>query len=227
MSSKPCLSIIVPILNEESQMPDLLAHLQDFQRQHCEIILVDGGSQDQSAKIATEHGLSVLASGRGRALQMNFGATHAQADILLFLHADTRLPKNAIKQITAALAQNQWGRFDVDISGTAWMFMVIAWFMNQRSRLTGIATGDQAIFIRRDVFESIQGFPQQALMEDIELCKRLKQQQVKPACLKDRALTSGRRWQEKGIWRTILLMWRLRFAYWRGVSPDLLVEKYR
>jgi rSAM/selenodomain-associated transferase 2 len=225
-SPKPCISIIVPILNEEAQMPELLAHLQELQREHCEVILVDGGSQDQTAKIAVAYGFTVLVSGRGRAVQMNFGAAHAHADSLLFLHADTRLPKNAIKQITAALEKNQWGRFDVQISGSARMFSVISWFMNHRSRLTGIATGDQAIFIRRGVFDYIQGFPKQALMEDIELSKRLKRV-AKPACIEDKVLTSGRRWQDRGIWRTILLMWRLRLAYWRGVSPDLLVEKYR
>lgn len=226
ISPKPRISIIVPILNEEPQMPFLLAHLLELQRQHCEVILVDGGSQDNGAQIASALGFNVLKSGRGRSVQMNYGAEHAQSDFLMFLHADTRLPENAVSIICAALETEQWGRFDVEISGSARMFRVIAWFMNQRSRLTGIATGDQAIFIRRSLFERLQGFPAQTLMEDIELSKRLNKI-VKPVCLTDKVLTSGRRWQEKGIWRTILLMWRLRFAYWRGASPDMLAQKYR
>lgn len=226
MSTKPCISIIVPILNEEKQIPDLLAHLFEFQRQDCEVILVDGGSSDKGAQIAAALGFTVLTSGRGRAVQMNYGAAHAQADILLFLHADTRLPRQAVQSIYSDSTRKQWGRFDLTISGSARMFKVIAWFINQRSRLTGIATGDQAIFAHRDFFEKINGFPQQALMEDIEFSKRAKQC-TRPVCLKDKVLTSGRRWQEKGIWRTIFLMWRLRFAYWRGASPELLVQKYR
>lgn len=207
-------------------MPDLLAHLLEFQRQNCEVILVDGGSRDKGAQIASALGFTVLTSGRGRAVQMNYGAEHTHADILLFLHADTRLPRQAVECILRPLAQAQWGRFDVTISGSARMFKVIAWFINKRSRLSGIATGDQAIFTQRDFFEKINGFPEQALMEDIEFSKRAKQW-ARPVCLKDKVLTSGRRWQEKGIWRTIFLMWRLRFAYWRGTSPELLVQKYR
>lgn len=222
----PCVSVIVPILNEASQLPDLLGQLLACKRKDCEVILVDGGSTDQSAQQAAALGFTVIESERGRGHQMNTGAQHARAEHLLFLHADTRLPEGAIAVIEDALARAQWGRFDVQISGDSPMFKIIAWFMNQRSRLTGIATGDQAIFIRRDLFEQIQGFPEQALMEDIELSKRLKKI-TKPACLKQKVLTSGRRWEDKGIWRTILLMWRLRFAYWRGVSPDELVQKYR
>jgi rSAM/selenodomain-associated transferase 2 len=224
--SKPRLSVIVPMLNEQAQLAELLAHLQDCKRNNCELILVDGGSTDQSVQQARALGFTVLESEKGRARQMNLGAQHAQADYLLFLHADTRLPEDTLGKLDMLLSAHLWGRFDVRISGDSAMFKVIAWFINQRSRLTGIATGDQAMFIRRDLFASMQGFPQQALMEDIELSKRLKKI-ARPACLREKVLTSGRRWQERGIWKTIFLMWRLRFAYWCGVNPDKLLQKYR
>lgn len=225
-AQKPCLSVIVPILNEADQLPELLAHFLECKRQDCEVILVDGGSHDQGAQQAAALGFTVLDSERGRARQMNKGACYAQAACLLFLHADTRLPEGAIQAILDACKHRQWGRFDVQISGYSPMFKMIAWFMNQRSRLTGIVTGDQAMFIRRDLFEKMGGFPDQALMEDIELSKRLNSIS-RPACLTLKVRTSGRRWEQKGIWRTIFLMWRLRFAYWRGASPDQLAKIYR
>tara|TARA_R110001592_G_scaffold177012_1_gene417112 strand:- start:3891 stop:4565 length:675 start_codon:yes stop_codon:yes gene_type:complete len=222
------ISIIVPILNESAQLPDLLAHLLEYQRAGCDIILVDGGSSDQSPEQAEALGFRVLRSKKGRALQMNAGAKYAKHDILLFLHADTRLPENADQLIEHALKNEsgQWGRFNVRITGRSFMFKVIAWFMNQRSRLSSIVTGDQAIFIRKALFEQTGGFPVQALMEDVEFSKRLKIIS-KPLALKDKVITSGRRWQQKGIWKTIYLMWSLRFAYWRGASVKELAAKYR
>ncbi len=222
------ISVIVPILNEAAQLPDLLEHLLVCQRAGCEIILVDGGSTDQSPEQAEALGFKVVRSEKGRAIQMNTGAAHAKGDILLFLHADTRLPKNAVQLIQEALEDesSQWGRFNVSITGHSIMFKVIAWFMNHRSRLSAIVTGDQAIFIRRSLFEKVSGFPVQPLMEDIEFSKHLKTK-TPPVALKAKVITSGRRWEQKGIWRTIFLMWYLRFAYWRGASAEELVSKYR
>jgi rSAM/selenodomain-associated transferase 2 len=222
------ISIIVPILNEAAQLPDLLAHLLECKREGCEIILVDGGSTDQSPEQAEALGFQVVRSEKGRAIQMNAGAQSATGDVLVFLHADTRLPENADQMIKHVLEDDDshWGRFDVNITGQAFMLKVIAWFMNHRSRLSSIVTGDQTIFIRKTLFEQISGFPVQALMEDIEFSKRLKTIS-KPVALKDKVITSGRRWQQKGIWLTIYLMWSLRFAYWRGASAEDLAAKYR
>lgn len=222
------LSIIVPILNESTQLPELLEHLLPYKRVGCELIFVDGGSADQSPEQAEALGFKVIRSEKGRAMQMNTGAKSAKGDVLLFLHADTRLPENAHQIIKRALDHEnaQWGRFNVIITGQAFMFKVIAWFMNHRSRLSSIVTGDQTIFIRKGFFEKVGGFPIQALMEDIEFSKRLKKLS-KPVSLQDKVITSGRRWQQKGIWRTIILMWSLRYSYWRGVSADELIAKYR
>jgi rSAM/selenodomain-associated transferase 2 len=158
---------------------------------------------------------------------MNAGARIADADVLLFLHVDTILPERADLLIEAAICDRRqvWGRFDVDIRGRPWMLRVIAVLMNWRSRISGIATGDQAIFVARSAFESIGGFPDQPLMEDVELCKRLRALSP-PACLHARAVTSGRRWESRGVWRTIVLMWRLRWAYWRGVPASVLANLY-
>jgi len=168
----------------------------------------------------------VVVAERGRARQMNAGAQACGGALLLFLHADTRLPEAADAMVRAALAVQAWGRFDVRIDGRPLMLRVVAALMNLRSRLSGIATGDQAIFVRRDVFEAVGGFPDQPLMEDIELSCRLLRVS-RPACLRARVRTSGRRWEQRGVWRTIALMWRLRWAYWRGVPAERLAEAYR
>lgn len=223
-----CLSIIVPMLNESEQLPELLEHLLHWKRLGCEVILVDGGSNDQSPEKAEALGFQVTRSGKGRALQMNTGAAIAKGTILLFLHADTRLPNDADISIieTIQMKGHDWGRFNVFIHGQPFMLKVIAWFMNHRSRLSGIVTGDQAIFIKKSLFNQIGGFPVQALMEDIELSKRLKRIS-KPAALSKKVITSGRRWEQQGIWKTIYLMWRLRFLYWRGTSADDIAALYR
>lgn len=222
------LSIIVPILNESPQLPELFAHLLPLQRAGCEIIFSDGGSSDGSDMLVRVAGYSVANTECGRARQMNAGAAQATSEVLLFLHADTRLPESAMHHIATALADGNfgWGRFDVCISGRAFMLRVIGRMMNWRSRLSGIATGDQAMFVRRDVFERLQGFPDQPLMEDIELSKRLKAVSP-PACLKQCVTTSGRRWETRGVWRTILLMWRLRWQYWLGADAAELARLYR
>ena len=222
------LSIIVPMLNEVEQLPELIAHLLPYQRAGCEIIFVDGGSVDGSAMLSEVAGFIALRTARGRANQMNAGASQASGDVLLFLHADTRLPQDATLHIELALANKEpcWGRFDVCITGRSYMLRVVSGLMNWRSRLTGIATGDQAIFVRRIVFERLRGFPDQPLMEDVELSKRLLAFSH-PACIAHCVTTSGRRWEARGVWRTILLMWRLRWAYWRGTDAGELARLYQ
>ncbi|CAM3840400.1 N-glycosyltransferase [Vibrio aerogenes CECT 7868] len=224
--TQPLLSFIVPMLNEVQQLPDLISHLKVWQSHGHEVLLVDGGSNDSSVFLAQSEGLRVIQSERGRAKQMNVGAATANGRILVFLHADTRLPLLADQMMIKGLRHRKWGRFDVRLTGEAWMLRVVALLMNFRSCLTGIATGDQTIFVDREAFWTIGGFPEQPLMEDIEISKRLLSQS-RPCCLHTKATTSGRRWQKRGIWRTIWLMWRLRWAYWRGVSAEQLAEEYR
>lgn len=227
-SDLPWLSVIVPALNESEQIRQTLGELQALRAQGVEIIVVDGGSSDGTADMAGPLVDLVLSSDRGRARQLNAGAAHARGRVLLFLHADTRLPAGAIAAVQAATAQDAlaWGRFDVRITGHALMLPVIAWFINQRSRLSGIATGDQALFFTRELFYRIGRFPQQPLMEDVEISRRAKGV-CPPRCLRLRVSTSGRRWERYGVWRTIWLMWKLRYRYWRGVSPAVLARSYR
>jgi rSAM/selenodomain-associated transferase 2 len=222
------LSIVIPVLNEAQRLPSLLKRLLPLHRHGVEIVIVDGGSDDGSPSIAEYGGFTVLRSARGRARQMNAGAVAATGDVLLFLHADTLLPEGTPHLVARALVDVRrcWGRFDVRISGRAFALRMVAALMNGRSRLTGIATGDQAIFMTRAAFESVGGFLDQPLMEDIEMSRRLLKLS-RPACIPQRVTTSGRRWESRGVWRTILLMWRLRWAYWRGVSPEHLAALYR
>jgi len=224
----PALSIVVPMLNEAAALPELIAHLSIWRERGCEIVLVDGGSNDGSAQLARAAGVLVIDSARGRALQMNVGAAVCRGETLLFLHADTRLPDAADLAVRCALENSgqHWGRFDVRIDGRPAMLHVIAAAMNLRSRLSGIATGDQAIFVRRALFEAVGGFPELALMEDIALSTRLRKH-VRPVCLRQRVRTCGRRWEQRGVWHTIVLMWRLRWAYWRGVPAERLAEEYK
>src|SRR5581483_1686189 len=221
------LSIIVPVLNEAQRLPQALERLASVRARGAEVIIVDGGSQDGTLAAATGLGCRLVSSSKGRARQMNAGAQIARGEKLLFLHVDTTLPENAEVLIEAALNSRRhiWGRFDVDIQGRPWTLKVIAMLMNWRSRLSGIATGDQAIFVARSAFESVGGYPDQPLMEDIELSKRLRALSP-PVCLRAHAVTSGRRWESRGVWRTIILMWRLRWAYWRGVPASVLADRY-
>ncbi|MEO8158099.1 MAG: TIGR04283 family arsenosugar biosynthesis glycosyltransferase [Betaproteobacteria bacterium] len=222
------LSVIVPVLNEARQLPDALGALRPLIQAGTEILIVDGGSQDDSVAITQAAGFRVIVAERGRARQMNAGAVLATGDVLLFLHADTRLPAHADVTIASALADKRsvWGRFDVRIIGRPLMLRIVSRLMNLRSRMTGIATGDQAIFVTRAAFNTVGGFPEQPLMEDIELSSRLLAVS-RPACLSACVTTSGRRWETNGVWRTILLMWRLRWNYWRGVPARELAEAYR
>ncbi|MBW7833001.1 MAG: TIGR04283 family arsenosugar biosynthesis glycosyltransferase [Simplicispira suum] len=221
------LSVIVPVLNEAAGVPALCQHLMHSARQGAEVILVDGGSEDRTAELVERLGFRLVRSARGRALQMNAGAAAASGDVLLFLHADTRLPPGALACLQSRITQAQdWGRFDVRIEGRLAMLKLVAWLMNWRSRLTGIATGDQAMFMTRAAFDAVGGFPLQPLMEDIEMSSRLRRL-ARPLCLSDKVVTSGRRWEQRGLWRTIFLMWRLRWAYWRGVPASQLAKAYR
>jgi rSAM/selenodomain-associated transferase 2 len=226
-SSTPPLSIVMPALDEAAGIGAALARLQPLRRRGCEVIVVDGGSRDATVDLAAPACDRVLVSPAGRAAQMNAGARVARGDVLLFLHADTQLPDDADRLVLDALASGRhaWGRFDVRIAGRPAMLRVIAAMMNLRSRLTAVATGDQAIYCRRAVFDAVGGFPSQPLMEDVEISKRLRRLGP-PACLRARVTTSGRRWEQHGVARTVLLMWRLRLAYFLGVDPARLVRRY-
>lgn len=225
------IAIVVPIFNEAMALPHLLTALSDLLEEKAakadlEIIFADGGSNDDTVALIKKAGLRVIAAPKGRAWQMNAGAAQTTGEVLLFLHADTQLPTNALEAITSSLVGKVcWGRFDVRIAGTAWMLPVVARMMNWRSRLSGIATGDQAMFMTRSAFQAIGGFPEQALMEDIEASHRMRQLSP-PACISSPVITSGRRWETRGVWSTIFLMWRLRWSYWRGQSPQQLAELY-
>ena len=223
----PRSTIVVPALDEAADIEAALQALAPLRARGAEVIVVDGGSADGTAQLAKPLADRVLVSPRGRARQMNTGAAAARSDVLLFLHADTRLPEAADAVLHEAVARGAaWGRFDVQIDGRPRMLRLVAALMNQRSRLTGIATGDQAIFVRCDLFQRIGGFPDQPLMEDIEISRRLRAL-ARPCCLRQRVVTSGRRWESRGVWRTIFLMWRLRWRYWRGESAQTLAEAYR
>lgn len=215
----------MPALDEAHGIVAALQALAPLREQGVEVLVVDGGSSDDTIAAARPLANSVLQAPRGRASQMNSGAAAARGQMLLFLHADTRLPENAFSLVEQALRQHVWGRFDVSITGRSRWLPVIATMMKLRSRLTGIATGDQAIFVSRAAFDKAGGYPDQPLMEDIEFSKRLKRLGP-PACLRARVTTSGRRWDMHGAWRTILLMWQLRFDYWRGVPAARLVSRY-
>lgn len=219
--------MVAPVLDEAAGLAERLAALAPLRARGAEVILVDGGSTDGTQAIALGRCDVLLAAPRGRAAQMNAGAAQARGDVLLFLHADTRLPDGADDAILDGLegTGRAWGRFDVAIEGRSPLLPLVAAMMNLRSRLTGIATGDQAMFVRRDAFERAGRFPEIPLMEDIALSRALKAISP-PVCLHAKVRTSGRRWDANGALRTILLMWRLRFAYFRGADPAQLALRY-
>jgi rSAM/selenodomain-associated transferase 2 len=227
VTAPPSLSIIIPVLNEAATIVAALGALSPLRQRGAEIIVVDGGSTDDTVALAKPLATFVISALRGRASQMNAGAAIARGDVLLFLHADTRLPADADRLILDGLARSghAWGRFDVAIEGAHPLFPVIAFFMNARSRLTGITTGDQAMFCTREAFTAAGGFPEIALMEDITLARHLKRVS-RPLCLPARVTTSGRRWEKRGVVRTILLMWRLRLSYFFGAKPEDLARRY-
>jgi len=219
------ISTVIPVLNEAKHLAAKLQALQPH-RNSCQLLLIDGGSHDASEAIAAPWVDKFRRSPPGRARQMNLGAAEADADILLFLHADTQLPDNAVTLIIQAVADGcPWGRFDVLFDNPKPIFKVIAMMMNLRSRLTGIATGDQCLFVTRQAFQTVGGFPEIALMEDIAMSARLKKY-GKPCCLNAKVITSARRWEQHGVFKTILLMWRMRLAYFFGADPDDLAKRY-
>ena len=225
------LAVVVPVFNEAAAIEAALHRLATLRARGAQVIVVDGGSSDATAALAKPHADQVLQSARGRAQQMNAGAKVAidgGADVLLFVHADSELPDSADQLIDIALRTSgrAWGRFDVRIDSAAPMLRIVSAMMNWRSRLSGICTGDQAIFMTRSAFEQLKGFAPIALMEDIELSKRAKRLS-RPAAIGTHVVTSGRRWLRHGIWRTIVLMWRFRLAYFFGADPQRLAQRYR
>jgi rSAM/selenodomain-associated transferase 2 len=221
------LSIILPCLNEAQGIAATLERLARLRERGVELIVVDGGSGDDTVRLAKPGADLVLTAPRGRSTQMNAGAAHASGDHLLFLHADSRLPENADLLIRDGLSDSgrSWGRFDVTIEGRHPLLPVIAALMNARSRVTGVATGDQALFVTRSLFERAGGYPQIRLMEDVALSTALRRLGP-PLCLRARVTTSGRRWEKHGVLRTVVLMWRLRLAYHLGADPDELALRY-
>jgi rSAM/selenodomain-associated transferase 2 len=221
------LSIIMPCLNESACIALALDALASVRDKGVEVIVVDGGSIDGTPDLAQPRADLVITSRRGRASQMNAGAARARGEILLFLHADSRLPERAEALVLEGLARSgsAWGRFDVTIGGRHPLLRVVTCLMNLRSRWTGIATGDQGIFVTRALFERAGRYPEIHLMEDVALAAKLKRYGA-PLCLSERITTSGRRWEKHGVLRTILLMWLLRLAYWMGADPDKLALRY-
>lgn len=221
------LSIIIPVLNEEENLAKLAGQLQSIKNQGHEVIIVDGGSVDNTLTIAHEVTDAIVVCAPGRAVQMNNGAAVATGDVYLFLHVDTFLPDNIIQIIFDLSPQESfWGRFDVRLSSEKKVYRLIEWLINFRSCLTSIATGDQAIFIEKNLFHRIGGFPEIALMEDVEISRQLKKLSAS-VCVKQKVITSSRRWESKGVVATVLMMWKLRLYYFLGVSPEKLNRLYR
>ncbi len=219
------LTIVVPVLNEAAIIVAALRALAPLRARGAEIIVADGGSRDDTGRLAAPLADRIITVPRGRGAPMNAGAALGTGDAFLFLHADTTLPENADRLIETALARSAWGRFDLRIAGRHPLLAIVARMINWRSRLTGIATGDQAIFVTRAAFQAVGGFPELPLMEDIAISRRLKRL-CRPFCIGTPVVTSGRRWETNGVTSTILLMWRLRLAYYLGVEPALLAQRY-
>ncbi len=223
---RPALCIVLPALDEAATLAGRLRALEGLRRRGARVVVVDGGSEDDTLAIARAQADLALLAPRGRASQMNAGAAACPADVLLFLHADTTLPENADLLVRrATLGPCAWGRFDVRIASARRLLGLVGALMNLRSRWSGIATGDQAIFVRHDLFQRVGGFPDLPLMEDIAICRLLKRH-GRPACLREKVTTSSRRWDRHGAWRTIFLMWRLRAAYFFGADPRDLAIQY-
>jgi rSAM/selenodomain-associated transferase 2 len=227
LENKMTISIIIPTLNEAKGLPETLSALQTLRAGGVEVIVVDGGSSDETMHIAQQYADCVVASEAGRAKQMNKGASIAKGDILLFLHSDTTLPGDAYQQLRKFEGQAiVWGRFNVTLDNPRFIFRVIEKMMNARSRLTSVVTGDQAMFVSSFLFKQVDGFPIIDLMEDIAISKKLKKL-VSPVSLKSAVVTSSRRWVEYGVMQTVLLMWWLRAAYFFNKDPAILAKKYR
>jgi rSAM/selenodomain-associated transferase 2 len=219
------LTIVIPTLNEADIIVGTLHALAPLRARGAEVIVADGGSDDRTVQLAQPLADRVIVAPLGRGAPMNAGATLGTGDTLLFLHADTAIPEDADRLIAAALVHRPWGRFDIRIAGRHPFLAVIARMINWRSRLTGIATGDQAIFVTREAFQAVGGFPDLPLMEDIAMSRLLKRLR-RPFCIPTPAVTSGRRWEQNGVLHTILLMWCLRLSYYLGVEPSRLARHY-
>ena len=226
MNGTPGISIIIPVLNEADGIVRLLEPLQDFRAQGAEIIIIDGGSTADTVNLASQLADSVRLAPRCRGIQMNAGAAMAQGRVFLFLHADTHLPSAALNLIEQAVHDGDvWGRFDVRIEGSSRGLGMVGFMMNWRSRLSGIATGDQAIFVTREAFCCVGGFPDIPLMEDLVFSRAMRTI-ARPACLREKVTTSGRRWEANGLIRTILAMWWLRLRFYLGGNPNGLAQEY-
>lgn len=248
----PIISIVVPVYNEADTIVECLTALERYKGCSAEVIVVDGGSVDNTRQKVADLNCTLITSQKGRAVQMNTGAEQAKGDLLVFLHADTIPPASFASDLEGLLieadlvedagsqggaqrattsgrsSQNAaWGFFNIRLSGAGWQFRIIEWFMNRRSSWTSIGTGDQILYVRRSIFGAIGGFSEIPLMEDVELSKRLRARYGRANVLPSVAITSSRRWQEQGILRTVLLMWSLRWAYWRGEDPGKLAARYR
>ena len=221
------ISIVVPTLNEAESITPTLERVQPLRDRGHEVVVVDGGSTDDTIRLAASFADRVIAAPRGRARQMNAGAAATAGEVLLFLHADTLLPPDADRLILEGVAASGrgWGRFDVRLSGSHPMLRIIERGISWRSRLTGIATGDQAVFVTRRWWERIGGYPDLPLMEDLALSRALRKM-GRPLCIPQPVITSSRRWEERGVWPTVLLMWRLRLAYYLGADPARLARRY-
>ena len=222
--SVPRIGIVIPALNEGQSLPLLLADLAPLGAS-VEIIVSDGGSTDDTARIAEACGARVVHSLRGRALQLRAGAALCSAPVLVFLHADSRLPAETLRRLTALRPADGWGFFRPQLAGRSRCLPLVSWCMAWRSRLSGIATGDQGLYLSRALHDRIGGFPEQPLMEDIEICARLRRVAA-PQALAERVVSSGRRWDRDGAVRTILLMWWLRLRYRFGADPAVLHRAY-
>lgn len=236
-----CISIVIPVLNEIKALPDLLDFLRRGLPADTQIIVVDGGSNDGSEvylkqwSLRDSHNMVLGCAQAGRASQINEGLRQAEGVWVWMLHGDSRIDVSVCKALITETGratsqcvgpEGIWGRFDVRLADDRLVFRFIEWMMNKRSCWTGVCTGDQGIFVRREVLQTIGGVPQLALMEDIALSKKLRTMS-RPLCLSQRLGTSARRWQQGGVMKTVLLMWWLRFAYWAGVSPQRLRDWYR
>ena len=224
----PTISVVVPVLDEAETIAQSLLPLQPLRGRGIEVIVADGGSRDATRCVAHPLCDRFVDASRGRARQMNAGARAASGRVLLFLHADTRLPSGWNRMVQGALGNEdrEWGRFDVRLDGVHPVLRIGERAMNLRSRLSGIATGDHAMFVARSAFQVVGGFPDIALMEDIALSRTLRARS-RPVCLRAAVVTSSRRWERNGVVRTIVLMWRLRIEYALGADPDKLARLYR
>ena len=221
------ISIIIPVLNEAEYIADTLLSLGSYRDQGHEVIVVDGGSNDATVSISEQYSDKVLSSDSGRAIQMNSGIAEAKGDVLLFLHADTRLPDDALGGIITAVEDGYfWGRFNVRLSGSHFLFRIIERMMNIRSCITGVATGDQAIFVSQESIDIIGDYPRLPLMEDVVFSKRLRSLGW-PACIRRQVITSSRRWEDRGVLSTVLLMWRLRLLFFLGMPAEKLAKQYQ